>query len=60
MWSPDIDIALGGLGVGFALMSIARRRQGKPLHPDAAKADVGLLIFGLLLAAMGGIRLLVG
>ena len=56
LWPAWIDIAAGGLGIGFALMSIGRRRAGKPMHPDAAKADVGLLVFGVLMVVVGAIR----
>ena len=47
---------VSALGIGFALMSIGRRRAGKPMHPDAAKADVGLLVFGGLMVIVGVIR----
>ena len=56
LWPAWIDIAAGGLGVGFALMSIGQRRDRKPMHPDAAKADVGLLVFGVLMVVFGAIR----
>jgi hypothetical protein len=56
LWPAWIDIATGGLGVGFALMSIGRRNEGRPMHPDAAKADVGLLLFGVLLVLLGALR----
>lgn len=54
---PWVEIAAGGLGVAFALWSIGRRMDGKPMHPDAKKADVGLLVFGCLLVLVGVIRM---
>ncbi len=30
--------------------------DGKPMHPDARKADLGLLAFGVLLVLIGAIR----
>lgn len=57
LWSPFVEIVAGGCGVAFALWSIGRRREGKPMHPDAAKADIGLLIFGVLLVVAGLIRM---
>lgn len=56
LWPAWVDITLGGLGVGFALWSIERRRAGKPMHPDARKADIGLLAFGVLLVVIGVMR----
>lgn len=56
-WPPWIEVAAGGVGIAFALWSIGRRRDGKPMHPDARKADVGLLVFGCLLVAVGLIRM---
>ncbi len=57
MWSPFVEITAGGCGVIFALWSIGRRRDGKPMHPDARKADGGLLVFGLLLVLVGAVRM---
>jgi hypothetical protein len=56
LWPPFIEITAGGLGIVFALWSIRRRQLGKPMHPDAAKADVGLLVFSLLMIVVGAIR----
>lgn len=56
MWPPFIEITAGGLGVIFALWSIERRMAGKPMHPDARKADVWLLVFSLLMVAVGAVR----
>jgi hypothetical protein len=56
LWPAWVDITLGGLGVIAALWSIGRRRDGKPLHPDAGKADTGLLVFGVLLVLVGALR----
>lgn len=56
VWPPWIEISLGGVGVGLALWSIGRRRAGEPMHPHAAKADIGLLLFGALLALVGAVR----
>lgn len=56
--TPFIEIVAGALGVIFALWSIGRRRAGKPMHPDAAKADIGLLIFGAALILIGAARYL--
>ncbi len=56
IWSPDIDIILGGLGMSFALWSIRRRQLGKPVHPDAAKADGWLLAFAAALVCIGVAR----
>lgn len=60
LWPPWIEIAAGGCGVAFALWSIGRRRGGRPMHPDAKKADVGLLWFGVALVAIGVVRVLSG
>lgn len=57
-WSPFVEIVSGGCGVAFALWSIGRRREGKPMHMDAAKADIGLLVFGALLVLTGSVRML--
>lgn len=57
LWSPWIEVATGGCGIAFALWSINRRMEGKPMHPEARKADTGLLIFGCLLVAVGLLRL---
>jgi len=56
LWPPFIEITAGGLGAIFALWSIGRRRAGKPMHPDAAKADVGLLVFSALMVIVGAVR----
>ena len=56
MWPAWIEITLGGLGIILALWSIGRRRAGRPMYPDARKADVGLLAFGVLLVVIGAIR----
>lgn len=56
IWPAWIEITAGGLGIAFALWSIGRRQGGKPMHPDAGKADVWLLAFGVLLALVGGVR----
>lgn len=58
MWSPFVEITAGGCGIIFALWSIGRRRAGKPMDPGAKKADVGLLIFGVLLLLVGAVRML--
>lgn len=58
IWPAWIEIAAGGSGVAFALWSIGRRQSGKPMHHDAGKADVGLLIFGGLLVLFGVVRML--
>ncbi len=58
MWSPFVEITAGGCGIIFALWSIGRRRAGKPMHPDAKKADVGLLVLGVLLVVVGVVRML--
>lgn len=39
-------------------MSIYRRRAGKIMHHDTAKAEVGLLAFSVLMVMVGGIRCL--
>lgn len=54
---PWIEVAVGGCGIAIALWSIGRRMDGKPMHPDAKMADVGLLVFGCLLAVAGLVRL---
>jgi hypothetical protein len=56
LWPPLWEIAAGCLGAAFALWSVGRRRAGKPMHPDAAKADQWLLLFSGLLVAVGLIR----
>lgn len=56
IWPAWVDISLGGLGIIAALWSIGRRKAGKPMHPDAAKADVGLLVFGLAMVVVGALR----
>ncbi|MES2834266.1 MAG: hypothetical protein V4707_06120 [Pseudomonadota bacterium] len=56
-WPPWIEVAAGGCGIAFALWSINRRMDGKPMHADARKADKGLLIFGCLLVVIGLVRL---
>lgn len=56
IWPAWVDISLGGLGIAGALWSIGRRRAGKPMHPDAAKADKGLLLFSLAMVIVGAIR----
>ena len=56
-WPPWIEAAAGGCGIAFALWSINRRIEGKPMHADARKADKGLLIFGCLLVGVGLVRL---
>lgn len=56
LWSPDIDIIAGGLGMSFALCSIRRRQLGKPVHPDAAKADGWLLVLAAALVCIGVAR----
>lgn len=56
MWPAWIDITLGGLGVSLALWSLGRRRAGRPMHPDAAKADVWLLVFAILMIGTGAAR----
>lgn len=57
LWSPWIEIVAGGCGVIFALWSVGRRLDGKPMHPDAKRADVGLLVFGVLLVLVGAVRM---
>lgn len=57
MWSPFVEITAGACGVIFALWSIGRRRDGKSMHPGARKADVGLLVFGVLLVLVGAVRM---
>ena len=57
VWPPWIEVAAGGCGIAFALWSIGRRMDGKRMHPDARKADFGLLVFGCLLLAVGAVRL---
>lgn len=56
IWSPDIDIIAGGMGMSFALWSIRRRQLGKPVHPDVAKADGWLLVFAAALVCIGVAR----
>lgn len=56
VWPAEIEMVLGALGVSLALWSLQRRQAGKPMHPDAAKADVGLLVFGALLVLVGVAR----
>ena len=56
VWPAWVEIVAGGLGIAFALWSIDRRRQGKSMHPDAAKADVGLLALSALLVLIGAVR----
>jgi hypothetical protein len=56
LWPAWVDITLGGLGIVFALWSISRRQDGKPMYPGARKADVGLLVFGVLMIVIGAAR----
>ena len=56
LWSPDIDIIAGGLGMSFALWSIRRRQLGKPVHPDVEKLDRWMLVFAAALVCLGVAR----
>ncbi len=58
LWPAWIEITVGGLGLIFALWSIGRRQAGKPMHPDAAKADGWLAVFSILIILVGAIRFL--
>lgn len=53
LFPPELQAILGILGVSFALWSIQRRREGKAMHPDAAKSDTWLLIFSVLMVGVG-------
>lgn len=53
VFPPDVWAIAGGLGLIFALWSIGRRRAGKPMHPDAAKADGWLAFFSVLVMLVG-------
>lgn len=53
LFSPATQAIVGGLGAVFSLWSIQRRRDGKPSHPDAAKADKLLLVFSALMVMVG-------
>ena len=57
LWPPWIEVAIGGCGIAFALWSIDRWMECKPMHADARKADKGLLAFGCLLVLVGILRL---
>ena len=50
---PEVQAIVGALGVSFALWSLQRRREGRPMHPDAAKSDAWLLLFSALMVAIG-------
>jgi hypothetical protein len=39
VFPPELQDILGASGISLALWSIQRRREGKPMHPDAAKSD---------------------
>jgi len=56
LWSPDIDIIAGGLGMSFAPWSIRWRQLCKSVHPSAAKADGWLLVFAAALVCIGVAR----
>jgi hypothetical protein len=53
IFAPATQAILGALGVNVALWSLQRRREGKPMHPDAARSDKWLLLFGGLMVAIG-------
>lgn len=58
LWPPFVEIAAGGIGVAFALWSIGNRMDGRLMHADVSKADIGLLVFGVLLVLVGVARML--
>jgi hypothetical protein len=53
LFPPELQAILGIGGMSFALWSIQRRREGKPMHPDAAKSDRWLLVFSVIMVAVG-------
>lgn len=53
IFAPELQAILGALGISFALWSIQRRREGRPMHPDAAKSDKWLLVFSVLMLLIG-------
>ena len=55
---PWIEIAGGGLGLAFALSAIARSRRLGWRGPQDRTSAWGLLIFGILLMAIGAVRFL--
>ena len=55
---PWIEIAGGGLGVAWALSAITRARQQGWRGPQDRTSAWGLLIFSMLLVAIGAVRFL--
>jgi hypothetical protein len=53
LFSPEVQAIAGALGISFALWSIQRRREGKAMHSDAARADRWLLAFSVLMLLIG-------
>lgn len=55
IWPDWVEIAVGGLGVAWALSILARLRDRKA-RPGERLNAFGLLLFGLLLVFFGGLR----
>ncbi|KPF75224.1 hypothetical protein IP78_13665 [Brevundimonas sp. AAP58] len=53
LFSPEVQAISGALGISFALWSIQRRREGKAMHPDAARSDRWLLVFSVPMLLIG-------